>query len=73
MFADSESPISTSQKCFIVTTCYISHRFEAGANVCSMEQMVGPVNPPLLENGSADFDAVWRTQVEAPREAARKS
>ena len=37
----------------------ISHRFEAGANVCSADRRVGPLSPPLLENGLTDFDAVW--------------
>ena len=36
-----------------------SHRFEAGANVCSADRRVGPLSPPLLENGLTDFDAVW--------------
>ena len=29
----------------------ISHCFEAGASVCSAERRVGPLSPPLLENG----------------------
>ncbi len=32
----------------------ISHSFDAGA-----ELRVGPLNPPLLESGYTDFDAVW--------------
>ena len=28
----------------------ISHRFEAGADVCSTEHRVGPLSPPLVEN-----------------------
>ncbi len=37
-----------------------SNRFEAGADVCSTEQRVGPLSPPQLENGWTDFDAIWR-------------
>jgi hypothetical protein len=29
----------------------LSHRFEAEADVCSTEQRVGPLSPPLLKNG----------------------
>ena len=37
----------------------MSHRFEAGAYVCSTEHMVGQLSPPLLENGWTELDDVW--------------
>ena len=37
-----------------------SHRFEAGADVCSTERRVDPLSLPLIENGLTDLDAVWR-------------